>query len=154
MAVILSRKSINMIRKELRLYPDTETGGVLFGSKIGKLWFVFRVSSSGARSTRSTFSFVMDTEELQEETEKIFEQSLIPYRILGIWHKHNHNHKPLFSVDDQLTNQAFAQLNRFGGISILASKATSDSYAFHAYHITIENTYHQEKIIGICESLA
>ena len=147
-AIVVSRRAAKTIQRELRLYSDVETGGVLFGLKIGCFWIVFCVSSSGKRSIRSAASFQADIEELAQEAQQILNNSMIPMKVLGIWHKHNHNYSPLFSTEDEVTNFEYAQLNSFGAISLLASKDI-DGYSYYAVHVSTNNCYTDERLLGL-----
>ena len=111
-----------------------ETGGILLGHKIGILWIIMDVIPSGKDAFRSPYHFSMDEAYANTAVAAALEHHPT-YRVFGIWHKHNHNLRPSFSDDDMNTNFAFAKLNPFGAISLLASKVESH-YLLQAIYCT------------------
>lgn len=144
--IFLSKSARSTIQSELESYPDVETGGILLGWKVGQLWFVRQVVSSGVKCVRTPYHYSMDSHEATERVQAICDCKP-SYDVLGIWHKHNHNISPYFSADDMRTNYAYADINSFGAISILATK-TESVYLLHAFHFVSRKMPRFQEICG------
>lgn len=118
----------------------------MLGNKVGGLWVVRRVLPSCPESVRTPHHFSMDSQHVNSQVQAVLRNNPT-YQVLGLWHKHNHNYSPLFSADDMITNYAYAQINTFGAISILAVKAESE-YILHSFYFDRGKCYRGEAMIG------
>ncbi len=89
MFVFFTKRAAQTIYKELHLYPDLETGGVLFGVHIKPVWIVFAITSSGKKSLRTESSFEMSSNEISQEAADIMRGEHLPVWMVGIWHNND-----------------------------------------------------------------
>lgn len=144
--IVLSSDAFRTIQEEINTYPTVETGGILLGMKIGFLWYVSRILSSTSDCKRTPCHFSMDPSELAPQVHTYLCMNQW-HKVLGIWHKHNHNYAPFFSYADDQTNFAYAKLNAFGAISILATKETSH-YLLRGFYVNRKNGYQSKHLLG------
>lgn len=143
--IFLFPAAVQVIKSELRRFNGNESGGVLFGIKIGMVWLVMDICDSGDKSLHKSNRFIMDMEHAQRCADRI---CICPFvRVLGLWHSHNHSLSVDFSEEDISTNAKYASLNRFGAISILVSQH-AETYTANAVHINRMGEYTDAIILG------
>lgn len=127
-------------------YPDVETGGILVGNYYGGLWLVHEIILAGATCVRTPQHFSVEADVVSERVQAVLNRKPA-YKVLGLWHKHNHDMSPFFSSDDIGTSNSYAKINSFGILSILAAKGES-IYTLHAYRFCRGEQPYTETIIG------
>lgn len=112
-----------------------ETGGVLIGHNLGRIYFVVAVTTPDSNTNSSKVSFVLDGVEHTRKANDVIMTSghvRVP-SVLGIWHSHicdGHN----FSQQDKVSNMALAK--SFGGaLSMLVTKS-AHTILFSISHIS------------------
>jgi len=83
---IVSQRVLDQIELECRRNPDTETGGILVGSRDADQLAITHATGPGLQWEGSSYHFVKDTEYLQSVLNILFEYFGVNY--LGVWHKH------------------------------------------------------------------
>lgn len=132
--VFLLKRAKNDIKRELRRYPEMETGGVLLGCRLGAVLLVLAATSSGEKSLHERCRFEMDMEHAVSAANAIIEEyRALNCRVVGIWHNHNNDCR-IFSYDDIQTNSAYARLNSFGVVSVLVTKENGEDI-LNCFHI-------------------
>lgn len=124
--VFVAEKAIQAIRQCMTKADNNyETGGVLIGYKLGRIYFVVAVTTTDNNVNSSKVSFVLDGVEHTRKVNDIimtFDHARAP-SVLGIWHSHicdGHG----FSRQDKVSNMALAKL--FGGaLSMLVTKSAN-----------------------------
>ena len=86
MNYIVSQRALDLIQLECRRNPDTETGGILVGSRDANQLSITHATGPGLQWEASSYHFVKDTEYLQSVLKILFEYFGVNY--LGVWHKH------------------------------------------------------------------
>ena len=86
MNYIVSQRALDLIELECRRNPDTETGGILVGSRDANQLSITHATGPGLQWEASSYHFVKDTEYLQSVLKILFEYFGVNY--LGVWHKH------------------------------------------------------------------
>ena len=86
MNYIVSQRVLDQIELECRRNPDTETGGILVGSRDADQLSITHSTGPGLQWEGSSYHFVKDTEYLQSVLNILFEYFGVNY--LGVWHKH------------------------------------------------------------------
>ena len=86
MNYIVSQRALDLIELECRRNPDTETGGILVGSRDANQLSITHATGPGLQWEGSSYHFVKDTEYLQSVLNILFEYFGVNY--LGVWHKH------------------------------------------------------------------
>jgi integrative and conjugative element protein (TIGR02256 family) len=84
--LILAKKAHDAAVEECLHYPDTETGGILVGRKVGEDFVVPFVVAGGPKARRSTGGFAPDSGWQQKFLNFLFARFGVDY--LGDFHRH------------------------------------------------------------------
>lgn len=117
--VVLSPKARKEISEELERFYELETGGVLLGMQIGKVWYITHSISPDHQAIRTSTSFEYNGAELECRVWPIIAKSNGRVRLLGLWHRHTNMHDPCFSSADKNVNEEFAKVCGGKAVSIL-----------------------------------
>ena len=112
-AIITRRASHAILECVLQAESQHETGGVLIGYRLGRIYLVAAATVSDPGSRDSRVSFVLDGAEHTQKVKDILAGYKLRPATLGIWHSHicdGHS----FSAQDVDSNRILAK--RFGGI--------------------------------------
>lgn len=135
--ILMTKRAKQKIKRELRRYPELETGGILLGVNVGGILIVIDTTSSGENSTHEKCRFEMDMSFALNEVNSVIEKyCLLDLRIVGIWHNHN-NEYCVFSDDDMQTNKAYARLNVFGAVSVLMTHENGED-KLNCFHVKMK----------------
>ena len=86
MKYVVSEKALDVIERECRRHPDTETGGIIVGFRDEEQVTITHATGPGLNWERSAHYFSKDTEYLQAVLNLLFQYFQVNY--LGLWHKH------------------------------------------------------------------
>lgn len=131
--VIITRKASRAIREHiLKVDCNYETGGILIGYRLCKVYFIVAVTISDKADGSSKVSFFLNGVEHMRKVNDIISCFRCPPSVLGIWHSHildGHN----FSEQDKTSNRILAkELN--GTLSMLVTKR-------HVQGVTLSISY-------------
>jgi len=83
---VVSKRALEIIERECRNHPDTETGGIIVGLRDDVQVTITHATGPGVNWERSAHHFVKDTDYLQSVLNLLFQYFQVNY--LGLWHKH------------------------------------------------------------------
>lgn len=122
--VLINRKAIQAIYECVTKADNNyETGGVLIGHNVGRIYFVVAATTPVSNTNSSKVSFVLDGVEHTQKVNDVIMTSvhMRTPSVLGIWHSHicdGHN----FSQQDKASNMVLAK-SFDGALSMLVTKS-------------------------------
>jgi proteasome lid subunit RPN8/RPN11 len=135
--VVLSERAYKSILAETFTYGDCETGGILLGHFVNKVWYVIENVDPGIITVnRSTF-FQYDENYVNHQIKKISRIYNYPLTILGIWHRHPGS-MDTFSSTDLSSINIHVSRARVGILSMLVNVDPSLRMTF--YYCDKKNT--------------
>lgn len=136
--VIITKKVFRTIRQcVLEADNNYETGGVLIGYHLWRMYLVVAITTPSTNSNSSRVSFFLDGMEHTQKVNDIISGFRCSASALGIWHSHIcDGHK--FSKQDTLSNRMLAK-TLGGALSMLVTKSTH-SIELSISHISTTGT--------------
>ncbi len=135
--VVITGKAFHTISQYVHEAANNyETGGVLIGYSLGRIYFVLAVTTSNSTENSSKVSFTLDGVEHTKKVNEIVMASgfLFSPSVLGIWHSHIFDgHR--FSSQDRISNMVIAK-SLGGALSMLVTQSTH-GILFSVVHISI-----------------
>ncbi len=121
--VIITKKAFHTIRQcVLEADDNYETGGVLIGYNLWRMYLVVAITMPNTNSNTSRVSFLLDGAEHTRKVNDIVSGFRFSPAMLGIWHSHIcDGHK--FSKQDRLSNRILAK-SLGGALSMLVTNST------------------------------
>lgn len=117
----------------IKKYPSEENGGLLLGLKRGTKIYIIEAIETGKEDLHNEGELLLNMvnmEYLANILNGLYKEDL---EIIGIWHKHNHNLNPPFSIIDNLFHQKLCKSLKQDIISILFQKEIDNEYSIHVF---------------------
>lgn len=129
------RELLNHVHKTGFRY---ETGGLLLGYKVFRMFFVAAVTSQKFSKNMKRMTFILNGKEHTEKMQRIRKSVKIQPQLIGIWHSHTTDDDSL-SLQDRKSNQLLAK--QFGKIIsvIITQKKEQVGVRVASYHISHNN---------------
>ena len=138
--IIISSRAYNAILSETSDKISTETGGILLGRVIGRIWFIIESIDPGPNSVFEISHFEYDTEYVNYLAKVLSKQYKEGLAVLGLWHRHPGS-LDTFSHADDITNSEFVRLSGIGAISALVN--IDPVLRLTIYHVTLPLKYNK-----------
>ncbi len=135
--VIITKNAFHTIKQcLLKADNNYETGGVLIGYHLWRMYFVVAITTPNTNSNSSMVSFLLDGAEHTRKVNDVIMTSgfMCPPSVLGIWHSHicdGHS----FSQQDKASNMTLAK--SFGGVLSMLVTQSARAILFSVSHISI-----------------
>jgi len=137
MKILISKKALSEIEKELNAHPGIETGGMLLGRRLGKDIVLARQIGPGPKAKHHAFSFSYDKEYQQNEYDGLLKENFL-LELQGWWHSHLHGQTPS-SIDLDFARGLFNSSEwrewNFNEAIFTISSLKDDSMLMKAYYI-------------------
>ena len=146
--VIVSKKAFRIIKDSVfRTDNQYETGGVLIGYQLWRLYLVVAATTSKETNKSTMISFVLDGAEHTRQADDMIRKFKNAPAVLGIWHNHICDGLT-FSKQDQISNKLFAEAFD-GALSMLVAQR-SNRVSLSVAYISAVGT-HADCSIIICK---
>ena len=130
----ISKRTMNLMRLELSLFSDVETGGILLGYSNSTDISVYEATDGGYKNViHEAGKFEYDAEYVEHISNHISMLYQPQLELIGIWHKHNHANDPALSHADRKLGRQIRQLLGKDAISILFQKQDCDTYKMRIF---------------------
>ena len=131
--VRISNRALAAMVSGIEYFPDTENGGVLLG-RINKSGIdIIEAIEAGENAVheKGKVSFDLKSVEYIASTiKRLYEEEV---KVIGIWHKHNHDYNPPFSSQDNLCHKKMSDSLKQDVISILFQKNEDNEYTMRVF---------------------
>ena len=86
--IVLSERAYKSILAETFTHGNRETGGILLGHFVNKIWYIIEVIDPGLITVNNSTYFEFDIEYVNHRMRTINRLYNYPLTILGVWHRH------------------------------------------------------------------
>lgn len=131
--IIISDRSLACMIAELSRYPNCETGGLLIGTRDKGNISIIESTDAGMCAMHELGRVVIDiqySKHLMDTVSDIYKEKMY---LLGIWHKHNHDFNPPFSIDDHECHEMLRKQLKNDIVSVLFQKKQDDEYVMRVF---------------------
>lgn len=134
--VFITRKASHTIRQcVIKADNNYETGGILIGYQLGRIYLVVAVTTPNSNENSSKVSFHLDGVEHTRKVNDVIMTSshMCTPSVLGIWHSHicdGHN----FSQQDKVSNMTLAK--SLGSVLSMLVTKSAHTILFSISHIS------------------
>lgn len=137
----------------VRRFPDTENGGLLLGIKKENKIFIVEAIEAGIDSVREKGRLSFEGSSMEHTVTSIIDLYEEELSIIGIWHKHGHDHNPPFSAEDEMCHKALSNQLKHEIITILFQKKLNDEYVMRVFCYKNEKLSEEEFGISALEKM-
>ena len=147
----ISNRALVAMVSGIERFPDTENGGPLLGTDDEDGIDIIESIEAGENAIHEKGNLSCDMSSVKYIADMInglYEEDL---KVVGIWHKHNHDYNPPFSTEDNLCHKEMCDSLKQDIISILFQKNKDDGYTMRVFryctnHQLIEEEFGIEKL--------
>jgi len=118
--IILSERAYKSIVAETLTFGDSETGGILLGHFVNKIWYVIEAIDPGMSTVNTRSNFRYDEDYVNHQIKKVSRLYNYPLAILGIWHRHPGS-LDTFSATDLTSISGHLSRSTIGLLSMLVN---------------------------------
>lgn len=140
----ISNRSLAAMVSGIERYPDTENGGLLLGRARNTEIDVIEAIEAGENATHKKGKVFCDIKSMEYITNTIRELYKDEVNIIGVWHKHNHNLNPPFSLDDNYCHKELCAYLKQDIISILFQKNKESEYSMRVFRYRMSHQLIEE----------
>lgn len=135
----ISNRSLAAMVSGVERFPDTENGGLLLGKIRNNEFDIIEAIEAGESAIHEKGKLFCDVKSMEYMTnivKGLYEEEL---KVVGIWHKHNHDYNPPFSIEDNLCHEKIcASLNQ-DILSVLFQKNQDNEYTMRVFRYCLNH---------------
>lgn len=143
--VRISNRSLAAMVSGVERFPDTENAGILLGKFINNEFDIIEAIEAGESAIREKGKILCDVKSMEymaNIVKGLYEEDL---EVIGIFHKHNNDYNPPFSIEDNLCHEKMSHSLKRDILSVLFQKNQDNEYTMRVFRYCLNHQLVEEE---------